>query len=71
MDNQNKRSFLALVLRQLRNEAESKQVFVKHQNTRAYRLYAASYLMGVARGLFASPETKKQIERIIGISNDL
>jgi len=62
-----KRKILADTLRNLRNEASSKRIFNKNYNQEDFRMYAASYLMGVIRGLSVSTKTRNQIERIIGI----
>ena len=62
-----KRQILANVLKKLRNEATSKRIFNNNHNTAAFRIYAASYLMGVKRGLSVSVKTQNQVERIIGI----
>ena len=62
-----KRQILANVLRKLRNEATSKHIFNTNHNTADFRIYAASYLMGVKRGLSVSDKTQNQIKRIIGI----
>jgi len=62
-----KKQILANILRKLRNEATSKRIFNNNYNTAAFRIYAASYLMGVMRGLSVSAKTRNQVERIIGI----
>lgn len=62
-----KRQILANILKNLRNEAASKRIFNKNYNQEDFRMYAASYLMGVIRGLSVSTKTRNQIERIIGI----
>ena len=62
-----KRQILPNVLRKLRNEATSKRIFNNNHNTADFRIYAASYLMGVKRGLSVSVKTQNQVERIIGI----
>jgi len=62
-----KRKILADTLINLRDEASSKRIFNKNHNTAYFRIYAASYLMGVMRGLSVSARTRNQVERIIGI----
>jgi len=62
-----KRKILANILKNLRNEAPSKRIFNRNYNTADFRIYAASYLMGVMRGLSVSAKTRNQIERIMGI----
>jgi len=62
-----KRQILTNILKNLRNEAPSKRIFNRNHNTADFRIYAASYLMGVMRGLSVSTKTRNQVERIIGI----
>ena len=62
-----KRQILANVLKKLRNEATSKRIFNNGHNTAAFRIYAASYLMGVLLGLSVSANTRNQVKQIIGI----
>ena len=62
-----KRKILADTLRNLRNEASSKRIFNKNHNTAYFRIYAASYLMGVMEGLSVSTKTQSQVKQIIGI----
>jgi len=62
-----KRKILADTLRNLRDEASSKRIFNPNHNTAYFRIYAASYLMGVMKGLLVSTKTQSQVKRIIGI----
>jgi len=62
-----KRNILAGILKNLRDEASSKRIFSTNHNTAYFRIYAASYLMGVMKGLTVSAKTQNQVERIIGI----
>jgi len=62
-----KRKILADTLRNLRDEASSKRIFNTNHNTAYFRIYAASYLMGVMKGLSVSAKTQNQVEQIIGI----
>ena len=62
-----KRQILANVLKNLRDGCPSKLIFNKNYNSKDFRIYAASYLMGVMRGLSVSAATRIQVERIIGI----
>jgi len=62
-----KRQILANILKNLRDEAQSKRIFNRNYNTLDFHIYAASYLMGVMRGLSVSIKTRNQVERIIGI----
>jgi len=62
-----KRKILADTLRNLRDEAPSKRIFNPNHNTAYFRIYAASYLMGVMKGLTVSTKTQNQVEQIIGI----
>ena len=61
---------LAEVIWNLRREGKSSQIFNRHKNSQPFRIYVASYLLGVTKGLGANEETTKQIERIIGILDE-
>jgi len=62
-----KRQVIADVLKNLRDTTQSKRIFNPNYNTVDFRMYAASYLMGLIRGLSVSTKTQNQVERIIGI----
>ena len=61
------RRIIAITISNFRNEAKEKygssKIFSKSR--REYRLFASSYLLGLAKGLNISIQTRKQLERIL------